>query len=212
MDSISRNFLCIPVVMVCLVVCAMPSNAEVRVGVKVGVSFASQKTSGEFYPGIDRPARKGFALGAVCEISLSSVLWLRAEPMYIQKGSKVDWPSEADTFDNTYELDYLVLPVHIKASMDYGIVSPVVFTGPYLGYALSGRYVLKSDGSIIDANEKQLDFGWDFGCGAVIRLNDDLYITIDARYSLGVIDTDDYDGSSFMNRGTVVLAGVLFEL
>jgi hypothetical protein len=198
--------------MVCLIVCAMPSAAEVRVGVKIGVSFASQKASGELYHGINRPVRKGFALGAVCETSLSSVLWLRAEPMYVQKGSEVDWPSDHDISDNTYELDYLVLPVHIKASMDYGIISPVVFTGPYLGYALSGQYVLKSDGSIIDANEKKIDFGWDFGGGAIIRLNDDLYITIDARYSLGVIDTDDYEGSSFMNRGTIVLAGVLFEL
>lgn len=172
----------------------------------------SQEARGELYPGIDRPARKGFALGAVCEISLGSVLWLRAEPMYVQKGSEVDWPSEGDALDNTYELDYLVIPLHLKASMDYGIFSPVVFAGPYFGYALSGQYVMKSDGSTIDANQRNFDLGLDFGGGAFIRLNDDLWITIDARYSLGVIDTDDYDGSSFKNRGTIVLAGVLFEL
>jgi hypothetical protein len=39
-----------------------------------------------------------------------------------------------------------------------------------------------------------------------------MWMTIDARYSLGLKDVDDYNGASFRNRGMLVLAGLSFGL
>jgi opacity protein-like surface antigen len=164
------------------------------------------------FSGIDRSNRIGFAAGAVCEFPLGPLLWLRAEPMYVQKGSETDWPAGHDDNDNILKLDYLVLALNIKAVIDYGAFSPFVFAGPYIGQPISDKNVLKSDGSTQDANMQGLDLGFDFGAGADYRLNEKMWMTIDARYSLGLKDVDDYNGASFRNRGMLVLAGLSFGL
>lgn len=212
MDTMCRKALCIVGFVACLGACASPAGAEMRIGIKGGASFASQNASGDLYPGIERSNRIGFAAGAICEFPLGSFLWLRAEPMYVQKGSENDWPAGYDYNDNTLKLDYLVLAVNLKAGMDYGAFNPFVFAGPYIGQPLSDINVLKSDGSTQDANMQSLDLGFDFGVGAGYRLNENMWMTIDARYSLGLKDTDDYDGASFRNRGMLVLAGLSFGL
>ena len=212
MDTIYRKALCIVGLAACLGACASPAGAETRIGIKGGASFASQNASGDVFSRIERPTRTGFAIGAVCEFPLGSFLWLRAEPMYVQKGSEIDWPSGFDFNDNTLKLDYLVLALNLKAGMDYGAFNPFVFAGPYVGYPVSDENVMKSDGSTLDADMQALDLGFDFGVGAGIRLNDSWWMTVDARYSLGLKDTDDNKGVSFRNRGGLVLAGLLFEL
>ncbi len=207
-----RKALCIAGLAAFLGMCASPAGAEIRIGVKGGGSFASQNAGGDLFPGIERSNRTGFAVGAICEFPLGPVLRLRAEPMYVQKGSETDWPAGYDYNDNTLKLDYLVLALNLKAGMDYGAFNPFVFAGPYIGYPLSDKNVLKSDGSSQSAWMQALDLGIDFGVGAGYRLNENMWMTIDARYSLGLKDTDDNPQASFRNRGVLVLAGLLFGL
>ncbi len=127
MQSFSANLNRVAIFMVIMTLLPVTAGAEARLGAKGGISFASQDASGNMASGVERNVRTGLAAGAVLELSLSPGLWLRMEPMYIQKGAEIDWHGDFDEFDNTYELDYLLLPLNIKAGKNYGLISPSVF-------------------------------------------------------------------------------------
>lgn len=187
------------------------AQAGIGIGIKAGPSFATQVASGNVAPDIERPNREGLSVAVDLEFSLTSALWLRIEPMFVQKGSEIDWPGN-DIFDSTAELDYLTFPINVKGAMELGSVRPFLFVGPYFGMVVSAQYVLKSDGTVIDADPNDFDFGLDFGGGAEVHVGRSFWLTIDTRYSLSLTDTSKGEGSSFKNRATIVLVGALVEL
>jgi hypothetical protein len=156
--------------------------------------------------------RSGIAVAGVYEVLLGSSVWLRLEPMYVQKGAKVDWEGGAGAeidLDHTHEMDYLVVPANLKVVVSHSRTSPFVFAGPYFGYVLSERVDWKAGQKVADVDQKEVDFGLEFGAGADVRLNGEWFLTVDARYSLGLLDISELDESSYKNRGVTFLAGVL---
>ncbi len=185
-------------------------GAELKLGVKGGLSLASRDEGGDlFMPGVQYTTRKGVALAIDWEIPLvESFLWLRFEPMYVQKGSEVTWPGFTSY---TSEENFCSLPICIKASADLGSLRPFLFLGPYFATAMSARYAYENDDDSFDVQADDFDWGLDMGAGIDLRVGRFLWLTIDARYSMGLDTERRTDGISWENRSLIVLSGILFE-
>ncbi len=64
----------------------------------------------------------------------------------------------------------------------------------------------------MESREKDFDLGLDIGAGVDLKIKDNFWITVDARYSLGLIDLSEIDGVSNNNTTTVVSVGILLGL
>jgi hypothetical protein len=186
------------------------SRAEFIVGVKAGPSFASQ--SGEnLAPEVTWSTRTGLAIGADLELSLAHWLWLRTEPMYVQKGSEVDWSPDIP-LDNVQEYDYFSIPLNLKAVLSSGTIQPFVFVGPSIAFTLSSQARMNEDGTEIQLESEDIEFGLDFGAGTDISIGDLVGVCLDFRYSLGLTNLNTDIDSSKKNRAVLVLAGLFVRL
>lgn len=75
--------------------------------------------------------------GGVAEIGIAKGFFVQLEPMYVQKGFKLEGTGGKATF----KADFLAIPVLAKAKFDLpgSQVKPYVFAGPNIGFKLSSK-------------------------------------------------------------------------
>lgn len=183
------------------------------IGIKVGPTYASQNFEGETAPGIDRNTRSGFAFGGVIELPFSPGLSIRFEPMYVQKGSEIDWPSHQDILDSTVRFDYLSVPVTLKLAINAGGFSPYIFAGPSVSFTTKSDVKLSESGEVSKLDVTDTDFSFDFGAGAGIPLTGFVSAIVELRYVAGLSDVK-LEGATgaVNNRATLVMLGVMIEI
>ena len=198
---------------------------EVRLGAKAGVNLSS--IGGDNTDGID--GLTGFHVGALVEIPVTERFAVQPEVLYSAQGAKVE--STQSLFDVTFKetakrkLDYINLPIMAKYYIVDGLA---IEAGPQVGFLVSANAETELDlsGNIdpdiaaqikdkfetgdIDISDrtKGVDFG--VALGASYRLN--MGVFFGARYTLGLSDINDIDGSNFKNQNNVfqVSAGYSF--
>jgi hypothetical protein len=128
---------------------------------------------------VDNNAMKlGFGLGAFITFSMSDMVAIQPELLYVMKGTKDD-----DDAAEKLKLDYVQVPVLVKLNFQTASsFKPSVFAGPAVGILLSGKY---GDVDVKDGF-KSTDFGLVFGVGAEIGAGATGAFTLDARYDLGL--------------------------
>ena len=151
-------------------------------------------------------SRLGFGIGVVANRELTDRIDLHAEPMYLQKGARLQDDSEVIIF----KLNYFEIPFMITYSfkLDSPLV-PYAMLGPSIGF-LSGAKYRFSDGWEQDETEDTgfFDFGAGFG-GGVEYLLDQVRLFAETRYVVGFVNVNKEAGESTVkNRGLQVLFGV----
>ena len=211
MTRIKANLVAAAFLVIQAASCPVGARPEIAAGLKAGYSFASQSTSDELAPGVTWSGRTGLALGAYVEVPLNRWLRLRAEPMYVQKGMEVDWPEDIP-WDNVQKLNYLTVPLNMKAGLTTGNLRPFVFIGSSIGRLLLHETEFKeaNPGRTGDMDYKDWELAMDLGAGTDILMGSTIGLTVDIRYSLGL--TDIKSGLSSRSRVVLLLAGMFVRL
>ena len=208
------------------------SQTSVRLGADIGMNFANQSLSYAQPSGIPNSSRVGLTVGGIAELCISDLLYIQAEPRYIQKGMKetgfaitINDPNPVGYADLVFKLDYLEIPVLVKAKFGTTDFKPFVFAGPNIGFLLSAKrdlegYDVEQVGlqKSFDAkdNYKSLDVSLDLGGGGEYQLATKVSLLATARYSLGLTavnnETNSAPGTTIKSYGIQILIGALFNL
>jgi hypothetical protein len=164
-------------------------------------------------PDVSHHAKTFFAAGAVVEIGLSRRLSLQLEPMYMQKGERIDIHDFlGEDVSASLRLSYVELPVLLKLSRSTGRVRPYVIAGPSVGYRTGVRLkdeITGEDEDPADADEnlRKWDFGVAAGGGLTVPVGRAAAF-VEGRYTWGLVNLDKEDQElTLKNRGIQVLAG-----
>jgi hypothetical protein len=148
-------------------------------GVNAGVNFFNQtiKADGEKFD--DAKIKTGFQIGVDYEIGIAPDFYFAPGLQFSTKGTK----SEVDNLETKKSLNYLEVPLNLVYKPVLGTGNLIVNFGPYLGYAISGKYkddIADTDiefGSDDTDDYKPFDmganigFGYQLGMGLSFKLN-----------------------------------------
>lgn len=126
----------------------------------------------------------GFLGGIGFEKKITQDLLLEFDLLYFQKGSKVE-SKDTPYLKSTYNLNVISFPVLLRYQLLYG-TSPYILAG--LELSSINSHEKKTEGQdAIDMKDvtDSSDFGYLFGCGYQIELEEDLFFFIEARYHFG---------------------------
>lgn len=161
---------------VCIAVLGFVSgNAQAELGLKGGVNFSSLMgdTNGQL------KFRTGYIFGLVAEIETSSSTAIQPEILYSSQGLKFDGRIDGTSYDDSFKLDYLNIPIVFKYYISEGFSFE---TGPQVGFLLSSKAV---DGSIdsddLNDNLTTASFDWLIGFGYKFENG----FNVNARYTGG---------------------------
>jgi hypothetical protein len=154
----------IPAGLLFAVLALMPGTAQAQFGIKAGLSFASASTS-DYLPNLS--VRTGWTAGLSVGLPLGSVLELRPELLYVQKGGKLPGGS-------TLELKELDLPGLLQINLPVTGFMPYVFAGPQAEFELS---CTAFDVDCVDSRSLR----WGAVGGAGVRLA--RVLSIEGRYN-----------------------------
>ncbi len=197
-----------------LIAIACPSFAQ-SIGIKAGLNMANMlvKDDDETYSD-DYEMKPGLHLGVVAELPLSDPIALEAGLLFSMKGFKMEENGvEAET-----NLNYLDIPVNLKAGFDVGNAKLIALAGPYFGIGLSGKTKIEGGGEEIEediewGNDeveddlKRLDFGLGLGAGVEFGA-----IGVSAVYNLGLSNISPFTegGYKVSNRAIQVSVSYFF--
>lgn len=141
---------------------AISSNAQ-RFGVKGGLNITNLSVGGSNYD-----PKLGIHIGPTAEFHFGNIFGLETGVLLTTKGGV------ASSSDIKTSLTYLEFPIQCRAGYDFGATRVYGILGPYLGFALAGKY---KDGS----NSTSIDFGGD---GEPTRFDAGLSIGASAAVSI----------------------------
>ncbi|PVW15684.1 porin family protein [Marixanthomonas spongiae] len=183
---------------------------EVRLGAKAGVNFAS--IGGDETDDVD--GRTSFHIGGVVEIPISEVFSVQPELLYSSQGAKEEYSEDflGETISAKAEmkLDYINIPILAKYYVAEGFS---IEAGPQVGFLVSanGEYEVSGGGQSESEEEDISDFvsGVDFGIGAGVGYRLPMGVFFQARYTLGLSNINDGEGSDdFKNQNNVIQLSV----
>jgi len=175
----------------------------------------------------------GFGAGAVLDIRLSENFFVRIEPMYLQKGGKIEEGTDpVNQPEGQIKSSYIEVPLLIQYTFGKKI-KPYLIAGLTVGYNLTSEIEfdltgLKFEGDLKEVTEL-FDLGLTFGGGVQTPVSFGI-IFLEGRYSHGLIKKRksgtvivssngfqfemeaDKEENKYTNRGFQLLAGVLFPL
>ena len=175
----------------------------------------------------------GFGAGAVLDIRLSKNIFVRIEPMYLQKGGKIEEGADpVNQPEGQIKSSYIEVPLLIQYTFGNRI-KPYLIAGLTVGYNLTSEIEfdltgLKFEGDLKEVTEP-FDLGLTFGGGVQMPVGFGI-IFLESRYTYGLINQRksgtvivssngfqfemeaDKEDDKYTNRGFQLLAGVLFPL
>jgi len=151
----------------------------------------------------------GFCAGAVLDIRLSENIFTRIEPMYLQKGGKIEVGNDpVNQPPGQIDISSIEIPLLIKYTFGNEI-KPFLVAGPTVGYNLKSEIEfditgLKFKGDLNKVTET-FDFGITFGGGIQVPVDFGI-LFLEGRYSYGLINQ--------MKGGTTTASsnGIQFDL
>jgi len=194
------------------------SSGSVNFGIKAGLNLA--KWVGDDSEMLvedgssDKKFRTGFSGGVLLCYQTSEMFALQPEMIYTMKGSKYEGTEMGMSYDATFTVEYLEIPVLAKIIISTGETKPYLLAGPALGVLLSSKGEVEVGGiSVSDELEdvKSIDFGLILGAGINIDLGTGTLL-FDARYNLGLTSIDDSaDDGDIKNSVISFNVGYLFK-
>lgn len=154
-----------------LVVMALPATAQVRLGVRGGMTVNDLRFDRKL---IDSDNRVGYTAGLVVDLNIPVVgLGLEASVMYTHRNNRL---SDKNFL---YKRNYLDIPVYARYKLSLPkvehIVAPIVFTGPSFS-------ILFNENAPTNYKNSKTFLSWDVGAGV------DLFrhLRVTAAYGIGM--------------------------
>ena len=151
------------------------SAQNFNLGLEAGANFSNFVGGGVSAENLTG-SRLGLVGGGFLELNFSSSFAIRPEILYAQKGGK-------DTKDNTYQLDYVEVPVLLKLSLGTPGFNPGLLLGPVFSFNTVAQAVSSAGASNPISNVNSSDIGLIIGAEVDI---DKFFVT--GRYELGFND------------------------
>lgn len=208
----------LPAMMIALTI---PAEAQHRIGIVGGLNLATFDT--ELAPNEKLSTYTGIGVGGILDLRLANNVVLHFEPMYLQKGAKLE-TVELQDVELKIKLSYIELPALLKLAFGKGASRPYLLAGPAIGFMSSAKIAARTSGTpevAVDAKQffKDIDFNLAFGAGLSFAAgrND---IFVEGRYAAGIANIaesiTDEQGTvvegNVKTRGFQIMAGVLFPL
>lgn len=192
----------------CVFALVLPASAQNRIGIAGGVNLANVSVDPE-PSGVDFGTRTGLGFGGVFDLTLSDNVALHFEPLYLQKGSKLESGAE----EAKLKYVYVEVPALFKLALGTSTTRPYVMAGPTIGFLLSAK---ASNGIEVDIKDetKSIDFGLGLGAGVSFPAGNN-FVFVEGRYALGlsnINDDPDAEEIDLKNKGIQVIAGITFPL
>ncbi len=209
-------------ILVVLFTYSIATNAAgISLGLKGGLAIAN--ASGDFIDDMaeemdaDVGPKMGFLGGIFVDLGLSENFGIQPEIIYISKGITATGVDDDVEFTSTVNLTYLEIPLLLKlkipASPQLGFQ---ILAGPTIGMNLTSNVVIESDGVIVEDEDikddiKSMDMGVSFGAGVGIGMGSGM-LTLDGRYTMGLISIADDTDEEAKNNCISIMAGYAFNL
>lgn len=145
---------------------AMPSEAQVKFGVKGGLNVTDMSLSGKL---VDADNRAGFFIGPTMKFTLPIVgLGIDASALYDQRSAKLDVQDADDGHRETIKQRQIAIPVNVRYGWGLSSVADVfLFAGPQFGFAIGDKdQSLYED--VADWKLKTSNFSVNVGVGATL--------------------------------------------
>ncbi|MHB8545085.1 MAG: porin family protein [Leptospirales bacterium] len=200
-----KKLLCSLAVLSFVTFSAMSADAQhIYLGARMGTNLANELTTQP--PGFTHSIHAGILGGAEYEYWFSAYKYwsgtswgLDAQVLYDQKGTHYDF-TDINTFHESGNgneiINYLEIPILVKARFGRADFAPYVFAGPSIGIFLSGADYEQVNGSpetktpYADSEFNSPDISALFGAGVSVTLRSGPVLFFDAAYALGLVNID----------------------
>lgn len=145
-------------------------------GLKAGMNFSSINTSD-----LESSNRTGFAGGLFVDFA-SPLIHIQGEVLYTQKGFEQGTLTSAHKFD--YRSDFIEIPVVLKFGLPIPAVTPSIYIGPALSFAVKNQVKESDNGEWEDVSEYAESSVWSLVMGVDVTLLD--WLMVDLRYDFGL--------------------------
>ncbi len=163
-------------------------------------------------------ARTGLSLGASATIPIQDNFSLRLDGGYVQKG----YSAEATGLEANLYLDYIELSGlgAVKLTPSGSPASVYAFAGPSLAFntKCEGSATVSLGGESTSGSEscgddvRGIDLGITGGIGAVMAVSEKMSLSVDLRYTLGLLSVDKTGDDDIKNRDLILQVGVGFPI
>ncbi|MDE2997515.1 MAG: outer membrane beta-barrel protein [Gemmatimonadota bacterium] len=196
---------------------AAPVPAQTTLAIRGGLSRATTSAI-EDVPESALKARMGLALGASATVPIQDNLSLRFDGGYVQKGSGAeDQGIEANLFLDYIELSGLGA---INLTPSGSPASAHLLIGPSLafktGCEATATITLGGEASTISEpcgdDVRGIDLGITGGIGANLPVSEQMTLSVDLRYTLGLLSVDETGDEDIKNRNLTLQVGVGFPI
>ncbi len=117
--------------------CVLPSNAQVKLGVKGGLNFSDISLSGSLFDNFRSENRSGFFIGPMLDVNVPIIgIGVDAALLYNQLGVNL----KEDNRSNTIKEKTLQIPINLKYTIGLGrMVGFYLAAGPQWGFNIDNK-------------------------------------------------------------------------
>ena len=171
-------------VLVAALLVAVPSQAQVKFGVKAGLNVNSVSLKGNLTNNLSADNRTGFFAGLTADVTIP-LAGLGAD-ISVLYDNKVIGVSEAtavgEDVDAKKTLHYVDLPINVKYTLGFSSLASVYLaTGPQFSWNVGDRSWAPSN-ITQDWELKKSEFSWNVGAGATVLK----HVRIGYNYNIGI--------------------------
>ena len=214
-----------------MILCGLMTGAALaQTGIKAGISLVTMAEEGEDVSREDLEKRAVVApvLGLTFDLGLSDFFSIQPELLYAQSGGSNTYAVLGTSTKSTYRIHYVELPVLAKlkfGNADQAGIGLHLAAGPWVGYALSGKYTSKTTRNEVVLLEVERDLSFDEEDDTK-RLNYGMIgaaglsfgkLVLDLRYNFGLNNLLDNDADNnndnkpvLQTRGVALTLGFNF--
>lgn len=179
------------IVLVAAFVVAMPSQAQIKFGLKGGVNLTQFKMSGNVIKENSDNAA-GFFVGATADVTIP-LAGLGADISLLYDNRLMKDGDEKKT------LQYIAIPINAKYTVGFSSLASVyVATGPQFSFNVGNRSLndwISVDGYKNDFKLKSSEFSWNVGAGVTVLS----HVRVGYNYNIPLTNTADLDLGSVTN-------------
>ena len=164
----------------------------------------------------------GLLLSIPFEYQYSEMFSIVSGVTYLQKGTSIEVrePNPNATFQNTFVIDYLQLPVHGKLALQLDRFQIYLSAGFALAYATDlkritsfGIETAKTTKLDFQASEiRRFDLGLEGGGGIQAEITQGKRLFVEMLYNAGVLDIDRQADQEVYNQGYTLTLGIMMPL
>ena len=180
-------------------------SLPIALGFRAGLNLGDN--SANFTP-VSKSLRTAPLFGAYSEFGIAQALFLTGEFTYLPGGTNLSYGN----FNGTFKVDEFIIPVSLKYKIlgNAKVVKPYFFTGLNVGFVTNSELETVGGTFSFKDSTETVDWGWHIGGGIEIPTSDLVAVTLDARYSLGLVNLDK-SGADSKSRNLSFIVGVNFR-